>query len=359
MKVLFFIGSLNGVGGVERAAINLLNGLSEFENLDITLVIFDKFSNPYFELNKNIKVVSLNVSNYRKEYISILLKLNQLLKNDIDIFLNVETMSLLFSFIPWFLNKNKIKLVVWEHFNFRNNNGKKIRGFLRKLAAKYADLIVLLTKRDKDEWNSKLRVFAKITYIYNINQFDLDENLYSLTSKNIISVGRYTKVKGFDRLIRVWSLFQQKHHCPEWSLNIIGYGEEKEKLESIISELSVPNVYLISTDNIAEDYKKASFFCMSSYFEGLPMVLMEAQSFGLPAVSFDIFTGPTEILINESGMIINDGDLMQYADAIYDLISNHSLRRHMSDRAFEASKRFSKNSVMSKWIFELNNIEKT
>lgn len=358
MKVLFFIGSLNGIGGVERAAINLLNGLSEFENIDITLVIFDKFSNPYFELNKNIKVVSLNVSNYKKEYISILLKLNQLLKNNIDIFLTVETMSLVFAFLPWLLNRKKTKLVVWEHFNFRNNNGKKSRDFFRVLAARYADLIVLLTKRDKEEWHSRLSVRAKIIHIYNINQFNLSENLYNLNSTNIISLGRYTKVKGFDRLIKIWTLFQQKYNCPQWNLNIVGYGEEKEKLEAMISELGTSNISLISTDNVADIYKSSSFFCMSSYFEGLPMVLMEAQSFGLPAISFDIFTGPSEILINDSGIIINDDNLMQYTDAIYKLISNQSLRKVMSDKAFTASKRFSKDSIISEWVIQLNNLNK-
>lgn len=353
MKILFFIGSLNGIGGVERATINLLNGLAEIENINVTLVTFDYFLNPHFDLNKDIEIISLNIFNYRIQYIQIFFKINKILKNNIDIFLTVETMSLLFTFLPWLLNRKKTKLVVWEHFNFRNNNGKKSRDFFRVLAAKYADLIVLLTKRDAEEWHSKINVSAKITYIYNINQFNFNENLYNLTSKNIISVGRYTKVKGFDRLIKIWALFQKKYNCPQWNLSIVGYGEEKEKLETIISELGTPNVSLIATDNVVDVYKNSSFFCMSSYFEGLPMVLMEAQGFGLPAISFDIFTGPAEILINQSGIIINDGDLTQYADAIYKLISNQSLRMQMSAEAFEASKRFSKDSVISKWIIEL------
>jgi len=356
MKILFFIGSLNGVGGVERAAISLLNGLSEFSDIDVTLVTFDCFLNPYFDLNKDIEIISLNIFNYRKQYIQIFFKLNKILKNNIDIFLTVETMSLLFAFLPWLLNRKKTKLVVWEHFNFRNNNGKKSRDFFRVLAAKYADLIVLLTKRDKEEWHSKLSVSAKITHIYNINQFNPSENLYNLNSKNIISLGRYTKVKGFDRLVKIWTIFQQKYNCPQWNLNIVGYGEDKEKLEAMISELGTSNISLISTDNVADIYKSSSFFCMSSYFEGLPMVLIEAQSFGLPAISFDIFTGPSEILINDSGIIINDDNLIQYADAIYKLISNQSLRKKMSDKAFEESKRFSKDSILLKWIFELREI---
>lgn len=353
MKILFFIGSLNGIGGVERATINLLNGLSESKSIDITVVIFDKFSNPYFKLNENIEIVSLNVFNYKKQYIQIFFKLNKILKNNIDIFLTVETMSLLFAFLPWLLNRKKTKLVVWEHFNFRNNNGKKSRDFFRVLAARYADLIVLLTKKDKEEWHSRLSVSAKITHIYNINQFNPSENLYDLNSKNIISIGRYSKVKGFDRLIKIWAIFQQKYNCPQWSLSVVGYGEEKERLEAMISELGVSNISLMSTDNVENIYKNSSFFCMSSYFEGLPMVLIEAQSFGLPAISFDIFTGPSEILINESGIIINDDNLMQYADAIYKLISQQPLRMQMSAAAFAASKRFSKDSIISKWVIEL------
>lgn len=359
MKILFFIGSLNGIGGVERATINLLNGLSKYENIDITLVLFDKFANSNFKLNNEIEIISLDIYNYRKQYFQIFKKIHQLLvNNNFDIFLTVETMSLIFTFLPWFLNKRNTKIVVWEHFNFKNNNGKKLRSFLRWLAGKYADLIVLLTKRDEAEWHKSLNIKAKTTYVYNINQFEIKENLYNSFSKNIISVGRYTKVKGFDRLIKIWTLLQKNYNCSEWTLNIIGYGEEKENLETIISDLGASNIILLSTDDVSENYKNASFFCMSSYFEGLPMVLIEAQSFGLPAISFDIFTGPSEILINGSGIIVNDNELVAYVDAIYKLISDKQLREQMSNQAFEESKKFSENSIVSKWAYELEEIIK-
>lgn len=356
MKILFFVGSLNGVGGVERSTINLLNGLSESKNIELTLVVFDHFSNKNFKLSSNIHIVSLNISDYKKQYISIFFKLNQLLKKDFDILLTVETISLLFSFLPWFLNKNRTKLVVWEHFNFKNNNGKKVRVFLRFLAAKYADLIVLLTKRDQDEWYSNLKINAKLTYIYNINQYSLQKNSYNSSSKTILSVGRYTKVKGFDRLIKIWAILQKKYECSDWNLKIIGYGEEINNLQSMILNYKVPNISLMTTENVEQEYTGASFFCMSSYFEGLPMVLIEAQSFGLPAIAFDIFTGPSEILSVNSGILVNDNALNEYVEAIYYLISNQVVRERMSLNAFEESKHFSKKSIISKWIYELEKI---
>ena len=356
MRILLFIPSLNSRGGVERATVSLANALSQQPDIQVSILLFENITDPFFSLNENIDIFSLNIRHYKRSYLSVIRGIFKSLLNDVDFFITVETMSLIFSFIPYVLTRKKTKLKVWEHFNFKNDNGRKARRWLRVLAAKKANLIVLLTKRDEDQWLEELNIKANITHIHNVSPFIKYENSYDITSKNIISIGRYTRVKGFDRLIEIWEIFQKKYDGSDWVLNIVGYGEEKESLEHLIEISGVTNIFLTSSNDVENDYRSASFYCMTSYFEGLPMVLIEAQSFGLPCVAFDVFTGPSEILDESTGILIKDGDLESYADAIYKLASNPELRNEMSFNAFEARRRFSEQVVAERWIDELNKL---
>lgn len=358
MKVAFFIPSLSNKGGVEVSTINLINSLAKYKHrdIDVSLIVFTaKFL--ISNLDSSVKVFCLNIENYKTQYLILAKKLRRITQsNNIDIVVTVESMSYLFTFLPLFTLKQRPKIVIWEHFNYKNDNGLKSRGFLRMLAAKTADLIVLLTERDVKEWKENININAKMTYIYNISTFDTIVGFNQSNSKSIISVGRYVNVKGFDRLIKIWEIFQNKYENSGWVLSIIGYGEDKDNLETLIKHNNINNIELISTDDVQVNYSEASFYCMTSYFEGLPMVLIEAQSFGLPSVAFDIFTGPSEILDDSTGILIRDGDLEAYADAIYTLISNPELRYEMSINALEASNRFSQETIAERWIHELQNL---
>lgn len=356
MRIVFFIPSLNNCGGVEKATINLMNALSLFNGVKVSVILFDEFENKNFFLNPEVSIIVLGVNNYKRQYFKVIRGIYKNLKNNADFFVTVESMSLIFGFIPTLFLSDKVKLVVWEHFNFKNNNGRKARDWLRFLSAKQADLIVLLTERDKEEWLNNISVKSDIKCIYNIDPLGLNNVEYDFNSKSVLAVGRYVSVKGFDRLIEIWGRFQSKYEIYDWELNIVGYGEGKEYLTSLIVERKVNNLYLLSTNDVSKYYKRSSFYCMTSYYEGLPMVLIEAQAFGLPAISFDIFTGPSEILVNSSGILVEDGDIEKYVDAIYKLVSQPELRKEMSLNAFEASKRFSGENIAKQWLSVLSNV---
>lgn len=356
MNIAFFIPKLSNKGGVEIATINLINSLASNSQINLSLIVFN---DSYFvaNLDPNINVVSLNIDNYKKQYMTLMRKLRiSFIKYNIEVVITVESMSYLFSFFPLMALRNRPKVVVWEHFNYKNDNGRKSRRYLRVLAAKTADLIVLLTERDVEEWKKHIRYKAKITYIYNISTFNRVHHNYNINSKTIISIGRFTQVKGFDRLIAIWKIFQDKYGSLDWELHIIGYGEDKEHLYNMIKNSEAKNIDIISSENVELNYADASFYCMTSYFEGLPMVLIEAQSFGLPCIAFDIFTGPSEILDDSTGILVEDTNLEAYADAIYQLISNNELREKMSLNAYKAKDRYSKQVIAERWFRELKSI---
>ncbi|MNT03684.1 UDP-D-galactose:(glucosyl)lipopolysaccharide-1,6-D-galactosyltransferase [compost metagenome] len=97
---------------------------------------------------------------------------------------------------------------------------------------------------------------------------------------------------------------------------------------------------------------------MSSYSEGLGMVLIEAQFFGLPCIAFDVYAGPSEIISQNSGFLVKDGDLDEYANSIHKLISSLELRLEMSINAQKESKRFDAPVIGEKWKETFNRLFK-
>lgn len=89
-----------------------------------------------------------------------------------------------------------------------------------------------------------------------------------MNSKTAIAVGRYVDVKGFDRLIESWALFENKYGVNNWNLQIVGYGEKKEELQSLIDKRQSKSIILIDgSKNVETIYNNAGLYCLSSYFE--------------------------------------------------------------------------------------------
>lgn len=360
MKILFFIPSLSNRGGVERATVALVNALSEENGIDVSLAILDTEEQSAFSVNKKVMVFSLGIiGSYKKNFWTIQKRIYSLIKNcEVNVFVSVESLTLLFSFFPIFFSKKRPRLVVWEHFNFYNNNGLKLRDYMRILAARKADLIVTLTERDEITWGKKLNVKNKVTHVYNISPFNNEKISYNVNSRKAISVGRFVDVKGFDRLIKAWGIAEKNYDLTDWSLDIVGYGDKKSDLHKLIQEEGASSISLVENADVAECYKNASFYCMTSYFEGLPMTMIEAQNFGLPAIAFDIYTGPSEILGDHAGLLVKDGDLEAYAQAINTMINCSEKRVQMSDHALALGERFKASSIVKKWITHFQDILK-
>ncbi|MNH92962.1 alpha-1,4-N-acetyl-D-galactosaminyltransferase [compost metagenome] len=362
MQILFFIPNLNKTGGVERATISLLNELAKYQGLKIAVLSIEEFDEKRaFFLSPEVTVISLGIKDYKKQYFNIFKRIKTVINEfSADIFITVETASLLFSLLPVIsFKRRKVKHIVWEHFNIKNNNGRRFRDFLRYIAAKTADVVVTLTQKDKNNWIKKYSPNAEIVYIYNTNPFSIMHKDYEKHEKVAISVGRYVDVKGFDRLIAAWSLFEQKYAINDWNLIIVGHGPQEEVLQNLINKSNSSSIYLSNGEgNVREFYEKASFYCMSSYSEGLGMVLIEAQFFGLPCIAFDVYAGPSEIISQNSGFLVKDGDLDEYANSIHKLISSLELRLEMSINAQKESKRFDAPVIGEKWKETFNRLFK-
>jgi len=373
MKIVYNILGLYNTGGMERIVCDKANYLVGLGH-DVTIITTDqKGKNFYYELDKRIKLIDLDV-NYEIDYNRCLLK------KLVDFFprrrkhkrklketlykLRADIVISTFRQETQFLCKIKdgSKKVLESHFNrdvllIYKRKGiwgiiDRYNAYLDKFSVLKYDGFVVLTEEDKQLWGD----LPNIEVIPNSNTFESTE--YSdLNSKVAIAVGRYEYQKAFDELIKVWSIVNKAH--PDWRLNIFGEGSQKEYLQGIIEELGLSEVVKLhpSTKDIRNEYLKSSFLVMTSVFEGLPMTLLEAQVLGLPMVSYACKCGPRDIIRDgENGFLIEGRDRVEMSRKIIELIENEELRKRMGRKSVEYSETFSREKIMSKWIDLFNRL---
>ncbi len=250
---------------------------------------------------------------------------------------------------PFFKKKNTTYIRLY-HTNFSQPYKKYLHKkplFPPRIAL--FDKLIVLSSKELNHWQ---KLHKNIEVIPNFLPY-IPQKSSNLQSKIVLSVGRLCNDKGFFRLIDIWEIAQKDSRFEEWKLHIVGDGELKEQILSKIHSKNLQDSIILKpfTNAIEQEYLKASIYIMTSHFEGLPMVLVESASFGLPQVAFDINTGPSDIIENQkSGFLIPNGDLEGYAEKLKDLMQNQNLRKSMGKRAKEiAQEKFSKEVILLKW----------
>lgn len=346
-KILFIINSLKEKSGIERVACLLANFFDSDFNLIIKIVNRDTLKeNVSYILNPNIDVVKINGGYH--DFFSGLNGLIEDFKPDYIFIHNMGRLSLLCST----LNKGKnTKVISLEHVAFQVR--PKWVKFLTKLLYKRIDQVVTLTQHDMKPYQDFHNNVVKIN---NISPFDSDalDIDYPIESRTIVSIGRLTYQKNFESLLEAWKIVSEQ--APDWNLMIYGLGENQKKLENIIIENKIDNVYLKGqTSDVQSVYKSAAFYVMSSRFEGLPMVLIEAQSHGLPIISYNCPHGPAEVIINgENGYLVENQNPNLLAEAMLKLMASDPLRLKFSQNAKQDAKRYSKVEILKEWLKVLN-----
>ncbi|MBX7545498.1 glycosyltransferase family 4 protein [Helicobacter turcicus] len=348
MKILLTANDITIGGGLERVVCNLANAFNELGfNVEILSFYNSGGGGCKFDLDSNIKLTfyeaKFNV--HSKNFILkaftktiyrlfVAARLKALYKDKDFIIHNCY-------FYPLFKNK-KTKYIKIKHSDFKNTYTYKDKIF---------DALVVISLKEMQLWQKK---FNNVYYIPNFMP-TLAKQETNTRTKTLLSIGRMSEddIKGFARLIEIWSLLSGEKDFKEWKLVIVGEGEFKPKLEALIKQKGLSNCILKPfTKNIKEEYLNASIYCLSSYKEGLPTVLLEACSFALPCVAFDILTGPSDIIVDgKSGFLILDGDLKTYANKLKLLMSDESLRKNFGQNARQiVSEKFSKLKILEKWL---------
>ncbi|MBV6528617.1 glycosyltransferase, partial [Ursidibacter maritimus] len=258
---------------------------------------------------------------------------------DVVIVHNMGKLSLLCSLL-----RTTAKLISLEHVSF-SIRPRYIR-FLSKILYRRFNTIISLSAQDANEyalWHNN------VAHINNVSPFKINDKAYDITNRNIIAIGRLTEQKNFQHLLYAWEKCYSQLN--EWTLNIYGTGEDRDNLSNLILERKIRSVNLKGeVKNLEDIYKNSAFIVMSSKYEGLPMVLIEAQSIGLPIVSYDCPTGPSEIIKHDKdGLLVENQNIDELAKAILYLATNHTKRLNMSNNALSAAERFSSKTILMHW----------
>lgn len=373
MKILYNIAGTCHSGGMERVLANKANWLVG-HGYEVVIVTTDqRGEKPFFPLDKRIVCHDLGVNYEENNGRSIWNKLwhypakQMKHKRELTKVLMAErpdvTVSMFcndVSFIPSI--KDGSRKVLEIHFSKfkRLQYGRKglwrladiWRNKQEEKEVKRFDRFVVLTEEDRGYWGE----MPNIRVIPNARTFTPTRKA-SLDYHKVIAVGRYTYQKGFERLIEAWKLLGERH--PEWSLDIVGDGEERERLQGLIDNYGLNSQITLkkTTTEIEKVYIEAGILAMSARYEGLPMILLEGQAYGLPIVSFRCQCGPADVVEDGvTGFLVPEGDVQALADRLERLMSDELLRKKMGDAAVKASERYEEEKIMEQWTLLFDQI---
>lgn len=358
MNIFLISSNITNAGGTERIGIGLANELIKSGASSVTMISLFGSNTPFFTVDKRIRIITL----FKKEislfvlFPILILKLRKIFKKcpEKSIILNIGTLL-----CPFTIAANvglSHSNVVWEHFNVSLIFKSAKEKFARFIASTFADAIVTLTAKDKEMYKENFACKARLCHIPNFLTFDITIDAKIKKGKIALAVGRLTEQKGFDRLLKIWSKLPS--HLGDWGLIIVGDGEDGDRLRTLIRDYNLKNVHLIATTSTIEYYyQEASLYLMTSRWEGLPMVLIEAQSYGLPIISYDCLTGPRDIVCNGSnGYLIADGQEDEFITRLVQMMEDSILRNVLSNKAKKDSARFDKAELIDTWIQLFKNV---
>ena len=369
-KIVYCTPALYMAGGVERVLTLKANYFAEHFGYDITIILTEGKDKPlFYPLSEKIEVVNLDINfeelwacSFLKKIIVYLRKQKIYKKKLTEALMHIRpdiTISLLRREIN-FINdiKDGSKKIGELHVNrsnyrnFEQGDTNLIKDIFAKLwmrnlvsNLKRLDKFVVLTEEDCSNWtelNNIVVIPDPLTFF--------PPTYSSLTEKRVIAVGRYVYQKGFDLLLKSWSIVEKE--CPDWTLTIIGQGE-RQQYETLIEELKIDRTRCElqgPTDLIQDEYLSSSLLVMSSRFEGFGMVLIEAMACGLPVISFDCPCGPKDIIQNHvDGILVENGNVAKLADAIIWMTQHPEHRKSMATNAVDNVQRFRIEQIAEQW----------
>lgn len=346
MNICFLEGDMSRKGGTERMTAMLANALSETHRVFV-VSLKSEDNHVFFSLTDSVLHTVLSPAVGKPGILSQVRQIHRLLlEHQIDCVINVDTgMSIYGIPAAW---GTKARVITWEHANYFNNWGSRIFPYIRRFAARHSDAMVVLTEQDKE--NYEARIPSRVPVYVIANPVQPHEVLYDASSRTILSAGALLPIKGYDRAIEVARRVLPGRSAWRWV--ICGEGPERERLEHMIQDAGLEGRVVLpgTVRDMESQYRSAAMVVMTSHMEGLPMVLLEAKSYGLPLVSFDIMTGPKDIIEDGvNGYLIPTGDVDVMAEKLSSLMDHEKLRATFSTASQIGMENFEWKQVLGQW----------
>ena len=348
-KIAIFLPSLRG-GGAERGMLTLGKGLAE-RGLNVDLVLAKAEGHYLTQVPPTIRLIDFQ----EKRVVLTIPKLSRYLHQQRPIAL-LSAMDYANIIALWARGFSGIstRLVVSVQntlsLSIKNSANRRSRliPFLIHYFYPWADQIVAISQGVADDLALTANLpRQQIQVIYNpvvtsemltLAQMSVNHPWFAPGEPPVIlGVGRLTKQKDFATLIRAFALVRQ-HYVSR--LVILGEGEERAKLEELVRSLGLEDAVSMPgfVSNPYAYMAKASVFVLSSLWEGLGMVLIEALALGTPVVSTDCQSGPSEILEEgKYGQLVTVGSVKEMANAILNRLQNPASAKLLKSRAMNFS----------------------
>lgn len=289
---------------------------------------------------------------YKKAFLNKLIHFIE--NNNIDIV--ILTSPVLITSIFYLKRNTKAKYIAWLHNNYDTYINKYTKGYNQEFykGLKSADKVVCLTKYDYTKYSL---LNDKTTYIYNPLTID-NKRTSELTNKKICFTGRIEfEHKGIDRLLKV-----AKYLPSDWKIELAGTGKKDQvaKLKKIIKDERLEQKIIFKgplKEELINHYLESSIYLMTSRWEGMPLVLAEAMSFGLPIVAFEQ-TGSSEVLDGGNfGVLIENGNIEEMVKQLKKLVNSFDLRKEYQKLSLQRVQDFDMKKIIGKWLSLIKDCE--
>ncbi len=364
-------------GGIERVAINYLNGIDK-NKYDIDVIILSNVENMIDQIPKECNIIKINIPRHNNP----LSRASTMVKRPAGAILYYGTYILKSIFIYPIdkfktrkIRKDKydVAIAFSGHLNDCYVTLKHIRSN-KKVVWTHGMIYQYLLMSPAFE--KMYKKFDKIVSINHIDQNDIfyckpylkydivniynptykkkeikEENLKSKYGKYILSVARLEEPKDFITLIEAYNELDEEIK-KEYSLVIVGDGPDRKKIENKIGKLDLKDrIYLTgSQDNVDKYYQSASLFVLSTKSEGLGMVIVESMGNGCPVISTDAPYGPRDIIgNNEYGILCPVGDFKKMSVAIKEVLEDNKLRKKLIENGLKRYEDFKIETIIKEF----------
>lgn len=372
MKKISILSLHLGYGGIEKSIAALVNLLCDKYKIEIACS-YKLYEEPAFDIDERVKIKYLlpnltpnkedfksalhnkEIVNIFKEGVKSVKVLHQRKKSMIDYIRNCDADIIISTrdiFDEWLgeYGKEGITKIGWEHNHYHND--LKYAGNITK-SAWNLDYLVLVSKSLQKFYKKELRK-SKCKCIYIPNVLDsYPKRLAPLEEKRLVSVGRLSKEKGYMDLLKIYYLLSKEH--PDWTLDIIGDGTERNNLEHFIKLYGLEDKVTLhgfrKKEYIDKILHNSSIYLMTSFTESFGIVLLEAMSHGVPCIAFSSAEGARELIDSgKNGYLIKNRNFRAIIKKIEDLMKDQETRKKIGKAARYSVKEYTGDIVKEEWI---------
>jgi len=359
-RIAFYIYSLDN-GGAERVSSIVANSLSN-SGVEVTIFVMKPLGENSYKLGDKIRVVNLSTDPALQNAgtgVLFNLKRIRVLRRLVKEFAPqvLYTMMVKANVIGVFaMMKSGVPVVASERNDPSHDAVSAPWRMLRKLSYSLSDGVITQTPH-VEKWVRRNTKASNVTTIPNPVEYPVPNGspIVAVPSQRgpmIVAVGRLCAQKQFDHLIATISKLKQDY--PGWWLAILGEGADRDSLSAQIADEGLQDeVSLIGrVGNMQDWYNAASMFVLTSRYEGYPNALIEAMASGVPAVSYDCESGPSEIIRDGvNGYLVNVNDTKQLEQKMRSIMSDAGVGAGLSSRAIEIRESLHPDVILEKWLY--------